>query len=161
MLPYTGVINLNQDYWPVCSSGGHQYQSGAAFSTQVLHYPPPGYTHPNFPPPSSAPPPQPHPGYSQAPALHALSPNKAPIISNKPPVASSTALPQPPAVASNQFHILSQNPSTENPAPAGSGRRQGPFTVKELFEIVQTAVDIRYFEAGHGEKGKREAYSSL
>ena len=45
------------------------------------------------------------------------------------------------------------SPSTEllKPKTAGS-RRVAPFTAKELFQLMQAAVTVRFYEAGHGQK---------
>ena len=41
-------------------------------------------------------------------------------------------------------------------------RRTAPFTGKELFELIQAAIAVRFFEAKHGEKGhKVEEMGSL
>ncbi|KAF8634335.1 hypothetical protein AX17_004213 [Amanita inopinata Kibby_2008] len=78
-----------------------------------------------------------------------------------PPRPSELATPTAshlPTVPSPADHILIHNPpptEASKPKPAGS-RRVTPFSAQELFQLAQSAITIRFFEAGHGEKGAKE-----
>jgi len=46
-----------------------------------------------------------------------------------------------------------QSPNVQKPV---NPTRNARFTAKELFEVVQAAITVKFFEAKHGKKGERE-----
>lgn len=44
----------------------------------------------------------------------------------------------------------------EIPSTTGASKRTDPFTARELFDILQAALEVKLFQAKHGEKGERE-----
>ena len=48
-------------------------------------------------------------------------------------------------------------PKCSAPAHGVTMRRATPFTAKELFDVVQATIDVKLFEAKHGEKGETTA----
>ena len=57
------------------------------------------------------------------------------------------ANPQPSAI---------QPKATSTPSKTSAAtRRTAPFTGKELFELIQAAIAVKFFEAKHGEKGHK------
>lgn len=86
--------------------------------------------------------------------------------------SGSIAQPQPP-LTHHEFILtpVSFNDDQQNPAtplrmppkasitavkPSGTARRTVPFSAKELFEVVQAALNVRIFEAKFGERGDTE-----
>jgi hypothetical protein len=61
------------------------------------------------------------------------------------------------AIAENTPSSLSNLPKhPEIPSTTGAPKRTDPFTAWELFDILQAALEVKLFQAKHGEKGECE-----
>jgi hypothetical protein len=60
------------------------------------------------------------------------------------------------AKSAEKAESLKKTVQSPNVRKSVNPTRNARFTAKELFEVVQAAITVKFFEAKHGEKGERE-----
>ncbi|KAJ7134492.1 hypothetical protein C8R44DRAFT_870122 [Mycena epipterygia] len=88
-----------------------------------------------------------------------VQPQQFSFINSGPAVASAPATHRQPLVPVQEpLRIVPERAPRAQPTPLAGTRRNAaqPFTGKELFDILQTAIRVKYFTAKHGEKGAKD-----
>ena len=92
-----------------------------------------------------------------------IDPPATPLSANSPTFVYENPFPMDPPGAQAPVHpAANPQPTPVQPkaicttsVTSAATRRTAPFTGKELFELVQAAIAVKFFEAKHGEKGHK------